>query len=48
MKSLADMIKQSGNYVLNHWGEVWDISNNECIYSSNYKDALEFFNNITK
>lgn len=47
MKNLAEMVKQSGNYVLNHWGQVWDIQTNECIYSSDYADALEFFLNIT-
>ena len=45
MKNLK--VKQIGNYVLNHYGQVWDISINECIFSSTYEEALNFFNNIT-
>lgn len=43
----ASLVMQNGNYVLNHKGEVWDISVNEMIYSSSYEDAKEFFINVT-
>ena len=39
---------QKGNYVVNHWGEVWCIEQNEMIYSSSFDDCVEFVNNITE
>ena len=45
MKNLK--VKQIGYYVLNHYGQVWDVSINECIFSATYEEALDFFNNIT-
>lgn len=38
---------QIDNYVLNHYGQVYDLTNNECIYQSSYEDAKEFLLNIT-
>lgn len=41
-------VKQIGDFVLNHYGQVWDISFNECIFSGTYAEALDFFNSITE
>lgn len=44
---MSNQTYQKGNYVVNHWGQVWCIEQNEMIYSDTFDNCVEFVNNVT-